>query len=173
MHRLILLRHAKAAAHAGGGDSERPLTGRGRKDSTRVGHYLSGEGLIPEMAIVSHAKRTRETLDYVLAETGDQIPVHIEPRLYHADPAMLMASIREAPAKVRALLIIGHNPGLGDLALELTGYGDRYARKRLDAGFPTGSFAVIDFDVEGWDAIDAGQGRLDRFITPDDVPEED
>lgn len=173
MQRLILLRHAKAAAHAGGGDSERPLTGRGHKDATRVGLYLRAQSLLPDMAIVSHARRTRETLDRVLEATGDGIPINVEPRLYHADPLILISSIRDVPARTHLLLVVGHNPGLGDLARELVGFGDRYARKRLDDGFPTSSLAVIDFDGDGWTGVDIGKGRLDRFITPEDLPAED
>lgn len=169
MRRLILLRHAKAASHAGGGDAERPLTNRGRRDASRVGRALAEEGLLPDTAVVSNAKRTRETLDLVLDEISEKIPVHIEARLYHAAPEALIEALHRTPRTIRTLLVVGHNPGLGDLAQALAGFGDRYARARMQAGFPTSAFAVLDFDVESWAEVKTGAGRLDRFIAPDDL----
>ena len=171
MRRLILLRHAKAASHAGGGDSERPLTGRGRTDASRMGRYLASELLIPDMAVVSHAKRTRETLELVLAEMelGVRIPIHVEPRLYNADPLMLIDLLRDTPDRIRTLLLVGHNPGVGDLAQDLVGSGDRYARKRMEDGFPTSALAVIHIAGEDWASVASGRGRLDRFIQQDNL----
>ena len=174
MRRLILLRHAKAANHAGGGDSERPLTGRRRADASRTGRYLASELLIPDMALVSHAKRTRETLELVLAELelGVRIPIHVEPRLYNADPLMLAGLLRDTPERIRTLLLVGHNPGISELAQDLVGSGDRYARKRMEEGFPTSALAVLDFSDDDWSSVASGRGRLDRFVQQDDLARE-
>lgn len=170
MQRLILLRHAKAATQAGGGDIERPLTSRGRADALRVGRYLQAEHLIADLAVVSAAKRTRETLDLVLGVLGNRPPVHVEPRLYHADPLILIAQLQQTPPEVRTLLVVGHNPGIAELAQTLAGHGDRFARRRLSDGFPTAALAVLDFDRDSWSDVDFGLARLDRYIVPDDLP---
>jgi phosphohistidine phosphatase len=169
MLRLILLRHAKAAPHAGGGDPERPLTHRGRRDAARVGEYFAGHGLFPDLAVVSTAKRTRETLDLALETFGEPCPVYAEPRLYLAEAPTLLDLMHATPPFVQLLLAVGHNPGFNDYALMMTGHGDRHARARLEAGFPTAAFAVIDFDAQSWADVQPGSGVLDRFITPDDL----
>lgn len=169
MLRLILMRHAKAAPHAGGGDSERPLTQRGRRDALRVGDYFAGAGLFPDLAVTSTAKRTRETLDLALETFGEPCPVFAEPRLYLAESSTLLDLLRQTPPFVKLLLTVGHNPGFHELALLLSGHGDRGALARLELGFPTGSFAVIDFDVESWSQVQPGAGVLDRFVMARDL----
>src|SRR3954454_24332411 len=114
MLRLILLRHAKAAPHAGGGDPERPLTQRGRRDAARVGDYLASHGLFPDLAVVSTAKRTRETLDLALETFGEPCPVYAEPQLYLAEDATLLELMHATPPFVRLMLAVGHNPGFHD-----------------------------------------------------------
>jgi phosphohistidine phosphatase len=169
MLRLILLRHAKAAPHAGGGDSERPLTQRGRRDAARVGEYLAGHGLFPDLAVVSTAKRTRETLDLALETFGEPCPVYSEPKLYLAEAPALLDLMQATPPFVQLLLAVGHNPGFHDYALMMTGHGDSMARARLEVGFPTAAFAVIDFEAQSWADAQPGSGILDRFVTPDDL----
>ena len=166
MRRLIIFRHAKAAALAGGGDRERPLTARGRGDAALVGAYLREHGLIPGLALVSDARRTRETFEVAAPEIGVPVPLSLEPRIYEAGAAMLLRLVKATPADVDALLLIGHNPGLAELAHGLVGYGDRYALARMQAKFPTAALAVIDFSVEDWSRAALESGRLDRFITP-------
>ena len=169
MLRLILLRHAKAAPHAGGGDSERPLTHRGRRDAARVGDYLAGHSLFPDLAVVSTAKRTRETLDLALETFGEPCPVYAEPRLYLAEAPTLLELMLATPPFVQLLLAVGHNPGFHDYALTMVGHGDPVTRARLEAGFPTAAFAVIDFEAQSWADVQPGAGILDRFVTPDDL----
>lgn len=173
MRRLILLRHSKAAAQAGGGDTERPLTHRGRKDASRVGLAFKEEGLLPDTSVVSNAKRTRETLERVLEEIGEKTPVHVDARLYNADVETLIAALHRTPPSIRTLLVVGHNPGIAELAEALAGYGDRYARARLQSAFPTSAFVVLDFDVDSWKDVEIGTGRLDRFVVPGDFAAKD
>jgi phosphohistidine phosphatase len=78
----------------------------------------------------------------------------------------LLDVIRRTPAEVRTLLMIGHNPGMADLATLLTGFGDRYAFARMTTKFPTSGLAVLDCPVERWDEVKERSGRLDRFVTP-------
>jgi len=163
--RLMLLRHAKAASPAGVPDLDRPLAPRGREAAPRMGAYLADEQLLPDLVLVSPARRTRETWDLVGAKLG-ATSVEFEPRLYEASASRVLAVVRETADTVRGLLMIGHNPGLEDLAKLLVGHGDRYAYARLTQKFPTSGLAVIDFAVDGWSDIAPRAGRLDRFITP-------
>jgi phosphohistidine phosphatase len=163
MRRLILLRHAKSTHPGGLPDIDRPLAPRGRDAAALMGRYLADEQLFPDLALVSPARRTRETWDLVAPALGD-VPVRFEPRIYEAPGERLLAVIREIDASVRGLLVLGHNPGLEDLAQRVVGHGDRYAFARLAQKFPTAALAVLDFPVEDWRA--AASARLDRFVTP-------
>ena len=170
MRQLLLLRHAKAAPPNGLEDLDRPLAKDGRIAAGRMADYLAQEQLFPDLALVSSARRTRETWEAVLGKLGP-LPVRFESRIYEAPAEHLLAVVGEVEAAMRAVLIVGHNPGLDELAKLLVAYGDRYAFARLGQGFPTAGLAVIGFDSEDWASIKPGLGRLERFVTPDSVPE--
>jgi phosphohistidine phosphatase len=165
MRRLMLLRHAKSGRPPGVADLERPLAPRGRDAAGRMGAYLRGEALFPDIALVSSSRRTRETWDLV-APALDGVEARFEPRIYEAPEARLLAVVREVEPDVRTLLMIGHNPGFEDLAMRLVGQADRSASERLSEKFPTAALAVIDFDADSWAGVAAGAGRLERFVTP-------
>jgi phosphohistidine phosphatase len=165
LRRLLLLRHAKSAWPEGVPDFDRPLAPRGRKAAKRIGGYLTVERLAPDLALVSPARRARETWDRVRSHLG-LIGERSEARLYEASAGSLLAIVRETEPEVGALLIVGHNPGLEELAKLLAGSGSDKARARLMRKYPTASLAVLDFDVETWREVEVGLGRLSRFITP-------
>src|SRR3954469_21252229 len=165
MRRLILLRHAKAAPPGGGSDMDRPLAKRGKAAADRMAAYLAAEQLLPDLVLVSPARRTRETFERVASKLGEA-PVRFEPRIYEASAERLLAILREAEPGSRGVLIIGHNPGLETLARLLVGYGDRYAFARMGQKYPTAGLVVIDFDGEDWRELKPGSGRLERFVTP-------
>ena len=166
MRRLLLLRHANAAAIAGGGDHGRPLALRGRQNAPRLGAWLAERGDLPDLALVSDARRARETFELVAACFSETVSVRLEPRIYDALPGALLKLAQGAPASVRTLLLVGHNPGMAELALSLTGHGDRYAFSRMRAKFPPAGLAILDFDADAWTDSASGAGRLDCFITP-------
>jgi phosphohistidine phosphatase len=166
MLRLLLFRHAKTARESGGGDHDRPLTNRGEEDSKRIGRYLSDEQLLPDLAIASDSRRTRQTLDLALKAANQHPRTRLERAVYLAEAHTLLDLIRRTPADIRALMIIGHAPGMADLATLLTGFGDRYAFARMNTKFPTSGLAVLDLPVERWEEVAEHEGRLDRFITP-------
>ncbi len=165
MRRLLLLRHAKAANDSGGGDSERPLTERGLRDATLMGRYLAREGFAPDTAVVSSARRTRETLDAVRHELPGAMTVFVEPRLYLAEAPTLMDHLRRTPETTQTLLAIGHNPGYQDLAIALSGSGDLAIRRDMLHKFPTCALTIIEFDCD-WAKVKTGAGRLIRFVVP-------
>jgi phosphohistidine phosphatase len=165
MRRLLLLRHAKSDWPKGMLDIDRPLAPRGRDAAPRMGDYLRGEQLLPDLALVSPARRARETWDLVSPALG-QVEARFEPRIYEAPPERLLAVVREVEPAIRTLLLVGHNPGFADLAKRLVGHGDRYAFARMAQKFPTAGLAVIDFSADDWADAGPGEGRLDRFVTP-------
>ena len=166
MRRLVLLRHSKAAREAGGGDRERPLTRRGREDAARAGRYLVEEKLLPNLAVVSDARRARETLDCAMHAAGKSFKVLIDPEIYLAEDFVLLSELKKAPDLAQTMLVIGHNPGLADFAWRVTADGDAEARKRLMLKYPTSGMCVIEFDAPTWSAVKWGTGRLERFVTP-------
>ena len=169
MLRLILLRHAQAAAQAGGGDSERPLTLAGRAEARLMGDYLADEHLTPDLAVVSIARRTRETLKLALDVAGAHPHILEEPRLYLAETPALLDLMLMTPSPVRRLLCVGHNPGFHDYALQMISSGDENMRIELQRGLPTAGLIVIDFDAVRWEDVQVGSGRLERFVKPDDL----
>jgi phosphohistidine phosphatase len=168
MRRLLLLRHAKSeAAEPGQKDFARALAGRGRAAASLIGNYLARHGLRPDHALVSPARRTRETADLVLAAFGASAPaMRLEPRIYEASPKALLEVLHEAPDDAHTLLLVGHNPGMQQLADSLIAAGDVNARQSLVEKFPTAALAVIDLAVDAWSEAALNSGRLDRFITP-------
>lgn len=165
MRRLFLFRHAKSAWPAGIADFERPLAPRGIAASRLMGDYLRRQGFAPARILVSPARRTRETWKLVneaWRPTGASIAE--EARIYAASLAMLVAIVRETPAEVPSLMLVGHNPGLAELALLLGAAADGdYAR--MAGKYPTAALAVIDFAQDDWRVVPES-GRLERFVTP-------
>jgi phosphohistidine phosphatase len=166
MFRLMLLRHAKSDWPDGVADHERPLGRRGTEAAPAMGAYMATEQLIPDLVVVSSARRTRETWELAGAAFREELPTRFEPRIYDASPEDLLGVVHETPNDVRTLLLVGHNPGFEELAGRLVGHGDRYAFARMLQKFPTAALAVIDFTVAGWADVVDRAGRLDRFVTP-------
>lgn len=174
MHQLLLLRHAKSSwDDTKLPDRERPLSKRGRRAAGAMRQAMQELGLLPDLVLVSPAKRTQETLAHL--EPWDETPL-IEPMeaLYLASAPQLLTILHDVAETVRGVLLIGHNPGMHELALTLAGAqalaepGE--ATRRLAAGFPTG--ALAEFGIAGtWRQLDAGGGHLVRFLAPRDLPE--
>ena len=174
MRRLMLLRHAKSNwSVSGQTDHERGLASRGEIAAPLMGRYMASEGLVPDHAIVSTAVRTRETWRLVAEAFPQEPPASYEDRIYEAEPETILAATAKAPSSTRTLLVVGHNPGFHEMAMLLVGSGDKRARAKLSAKFPTAALAVIDFDVKSWAALRPGSGRLERFVTPRAIGGED
>ncbi len=165
MRKLILFRHAKSDWPEGVSDIDRPLGARGREAAPRMGQYLKDEGLLPDLVLVSPALRTRQTWE-LAAPPLEPVTMRFEPRIYAAAASNLLDIVREADDAAKILMLVGHNPGMQELAARLVGYGDRYAFARLTQKFPTAGVAVLDFDAESWRDLAERSARLDRFVTP-------
>lgn len=168
MRRLLLFRHAKAVQSGRGGSEDRlrGLVDRGRKDSATIGAYLAAEGLVPELALVSPAVRTQETLKFSAREFAGPLDVLTAEKLYDATPDAILALIKETPDKVQSLLVIAHNPGLQELALMLVASGNVKAREQIEENLPTAGLVIVDLPVDEWRTVRRESGRLERFVTP-------
>ena len=165
MRRLLLLRHAKAERlQQGGRDRDRVLTDRGRDDAARVGAFLVRHALVPDLVVVSPAARTRETWDFAAAAFADGPAAVHDDHIYEAGSQALLDAIKETDSRVATLLLVGHNPGMHELARLLIASGDLEARQRLNEDFPTAALAVIDFALRNWSRLHPQSGRLDRFV---------
>jgi phosphohistidine phosphatase len=166
--RLILLRHAKSD-WPDVPDRDRPLAKRGRRDAPRIGRWLHDHGYLPDLVVCSAARRTRQTWELVAPELGGSPSVTFEPRAYAASARALLYLAQELPGKYRAALLIGHNPGIAELANSLAepaaGKG-----KLSPAGlrFPTAAVAVFEFD-EDWSGLSPGHARLLAYTAPADL----
>jgi len=169
MHQLILLRHAKSSwDDANQPDRDRPLNQRGRMAATRMRSAMRDLGLCPDLVLVSSALRTRETLE-ALEPWPDTPLVEVMDALYLATAGQLMDAIRDVAETTRSVLVIGHNPGMHDLALTLVADPDTASARDMAAGFPTA--ALAEFAVSApWSRLTPGGGRLIRFIVPKHLP---
>lgn len=166
MRRLLLLRHAKTErAEPGKPDRDRKLTKRGRADAPIIGAYMARHDLVPDLVLVSPVARSEETWALVAKTFAKEPRVVKDERIYNADPEKLIAIIRKT-RDARALLVVGHNPGLHDLAVGLIASGDVEARERVSEKLPTSGLVVIDLPFEDWSLLHPNAGRLERFVSP-------
>ena len=169
MRRLMLLRHAKTENDAPSGrDQDRRLDDRGRKDAAEIGSWMAAHPPFPDSVLVSTAVRSEQTWDIVWDAMASAVPrpkVKLMAELYGADPSDLLRIIHSTAAKdPHRLLLVGHNPGLHELAFALTGSGKAEARSALADNLPTSGLAGIDFD--DWDDVSFRRGRLELFVSP-------
>jgi phosphohistidine phosphatase len=168
MYQLLFLRHAKAEpAQAGQDDESRPLAPRGRRDAEAMGRAMRRLGLLPDLVLVSPARRTRETLELIDWWDEERPLVETVADLYLADAPAIVDLLRGTAETTRSVLVIGHNPGLHECALWLAAEeGEAY--ERLKKGLPTA--ALLEFDVpRAWSGLGPHRLRLKRFLTPKDL----
>jgi phosphohistidine phosphatase len=165
---LSLLRHAKSSwADRELEDRDRPLAKRGTKAARAMGAFIAKEGLLPDLILCSGSIRTRATLALLLSELGTPEPqVVYDDVLYMATPVAILGRVQEVKSNTRHVMLIGHNPGLHALALELMGKGNRKDVEALARKFPTGGLAVLTFKARKWSDIGSGGGKLELFVTP-------
>jgi len=175
MRRLLLLRHAKSSWEQSGlDDMSRPLAARGRSAAPLIGRHISGYGLIPDLVVCSSAERARQTLELVHAEWDDGVDektprVEMRAALYLAAPSDMLAMLRRLDDGIKTVMLVGHNPGMGMLAMRLAAKGDPRGMKTMARNFPTAALAVLDLEIASWRALDPGCGYLQSFIRPKDL----
>jgi phosphohistidine phosphatase len=171
MRRLLLLRHAKTETDAPSGrDQDRRLDDRGRADAAEIGAWIARHPPFPDSVLVSSAIRTQQTWEIAWAAMKDAVPppqVEHLPELYGADPLQILHAVRSASsAESQHVMVVGHNPGIHELALALAGSGDDAARKALADNLPTSGLAILDFAVDDWADVAFRRGRLILFVSP-------
>jgi phosphohistidine phosphatase len=164
---LSLLRHAKSSwADARLKDFQRPLSDRGEAAAPRMGAFMTRRGLTPDLILCSTAVRARQTLNLVLPHLKGAPELVYEDALYLASSTTMLKRLHKVAAEVRHAMIVGHDPGMHSLAVELAGSGRSDDLGRLAEKFPTAGLAVIVFDVDGWPDVRWGDGRLKLFTAP-------
>lgn len=176
---LFLLRHAKSDWGSPAlADRDRPLAGRGRTAAAAMARYLHAQHIHPDLALCSPARRTRETLDIIAPSLGDGVQTAFEEDLYGADADELLARLRALPAAIGSAIVVGHNPGIHELALLLIGetgetgktgeVGGGSPAQRLAEKYPTGTLAILQAPG-GWGDLGAAPATIVAFVTPKDL----
>lgn len=166
LRRLVVLRHAKSAWPIGVADHERPLAPRGRRDAPAAGRALAESDCLPDLALCSTAVRARQTWELAARQWGTPPPVRFDRRLYGAEVPELLAALHEVPDHIGTLLLIGHNPGLEELVLELAGDSLDDALDDVRTKFPTSATAVLAWHGDSWDALAPGTALLTGMTVP-------
>lgn len=166
MKTLFLLRHAKSDYPPGTRDFDRPLNPRGRAAALRMGEELRRLGLAADHILASPATRVMETLALVSDGYGGRMPVDYREELYLAAPETLLALIAGMDDEHDGVLIVGHNPGLQQLALGLGAAGPSH--DAIAAKYPTGALTEIELAVDRWAEIEES-GEIVRFLRPRDL----
>jgi len=164
---LSLLRHAKSSwKNPSLPDRERPLSTRGMVDAPIMGHAMSERGIDPELVLCSSARRTVDTLALVLPELKVEPKVVYEDALYHASPAEMLDMLRGIQPGASRVMLVGHNPEIQALAIDLIGFGPKHMRDKLMDKYPTAGLVVINFTAGLWSSVDVNSGSLSLFLTP-------
>ena len=166
MKTLWLLRHAKASAGGDGlADRDRHLSGRGRDAAARIGRYLAEREVCPDLVLCSSSLRTRETIELVASELAGELSIDYEDELYLASERDLRHSVEQVPDSMASVMLVGHNPGMAELALQLAARGHPDALAELRRKFPTGALAEFRIDAPRWRQFARGC-ELVAFVTP-------
>jgi phosphohistidine phosphatase len=145
---LLVLRHAKSSwKEAGLSDHDRPLNNRGKRDAPRVGRLLDDEDLVPDAIVASTATRAHATAHAVAEHCTFDGAIVTTPDLYHAHAEAITLVVRDLPDHAGRAMIVGHNPGLEEFVVALTG---------ASVEMPTSALAHVDFEIESWRDVTGG-----------------
>jgi phosphohistidine phosphatase len=164
MHLLHLLRHAKSSWKEDVEDHERPLNRRGREAARLVGQHLPAAAGAIDLVLCSSAARTRETLDLALAGFAPRPRCLIEDGLYLADHNELIERLQQLAESEVNVLVIGHNPGLHELAMALTALDSPRARALTSGKFPTAARVSLCVATH-WAALGGSRHRLVDYVS--------
>ncbi len=171
MRQIWLLRHAKSSWDDPTlADADRPLAPRGIRDAAAMATYLTTLDP-PRLVLCSAGLRARQTLAAVLPSLGTDLEIRVEPELYAFDADPLLVRLRRLDDVVTSVMLVGHNPALEELAMDLTSDGE--LRERLDQKFPTGALATIELPDGPWRELGAASGEITRFVVPKDLTQSD
>ena len=162
MKTLLILRHAKSSwKNADLSDHDRPLYKRGKVDAPRMGRLLCDEGLLPDIVLCSTAKRARKTVEKLTESSGYSGPCELDRSLYGATPTQYLQVLVRCDDEYQRAMLVGHNPGLEELLVRLTGTYER---------LPTAALAQIELDVSSWSELEhRPQGRVVHVWRPKEL----
>ena len=164
MKTLLLLRHAKSSWKIPDQpDFERPLNGRGERAAPLMGRHLRAEKLAPDLILCSPAERARQTAALFTKAAGLGAELRYDERIYEASALQLLEVVTQADDGAETLLLVGHNPGLEELILLLT--GETWL-------MPTAALAKIDLSTDKWGKVKEQTGRVDWVVKPKDLEED-
>jgi phosphohistidine phosphatase len=171
---VYLFRHAKSDwDDAALKDHERSLSERGKKAAPQMAAYIKSKKYKPDIILCSTARRTVETFDALKEALGDGLNVRFEDAIYLAEPHKLRERLTWLDDDAKSAMIIGHNPGMAQLALQLTrspeDADEEKAHKRMREKFSTAALAVIKIPIKAWADLKEGKGRLADFMRPKDL----
>jgi phosphohistidine phosphatase len=162
--RLYLLRHGKSSwDDLDLDDHDRPLAPRGTRATAVMADHLRRANVAPDLVLCSSAKRTRETLEGIRDALDRDVVERIEQDLYAASARHLLERVRALDDGTKSVMLIGHNPGIEDLALDLAGSGREL--EAMERKFPTGAMATLVFNGR-WRDLKPGSAELAEFVTP-------
>jgi phosphohistidine phosphatase len=161
-----LLRHAKSSWDEPGlPDRLRPLAPRGLRAAGAMAHHLRAAAVAPDLVVCSPARRAVQTWERVASGVPPDTAAEINEAIYDADADELLSRLRDVRSGIRSVLLVGHNPGLQDLAVDLVGSGDVGLRERLLTKFPTGALATLEVPGD-WHDLTWGAASLLAFVVP-------
>jgi len=172
MKTVTLFRHAKSGDKDNPriDDFDRPLNERGVKAAPKMGEALRDRGVRPDLILSSPSVRTRQTLTLAAASAWDTPPeIRFEPKMYEANERTLLKLLRESPEEANHVMLVGHNPWLQDLAVDLAEPGSE-ERHTLKEKLPTAAVVSYEFDADRWDDLTPGTGHIRLFISPNTLP---
>lgn len=165
MRTIILLRHGKSSwSDPTLADLDRPLAPRGERASGRIAKYIRQKKIRPSLVLYSPSLRTRQTLEAIESSLGKRSVVELEPQLYAASEGELLQRLQALPESVDSVMLIGHNPGLHDLARALASRGADLPK--LEQKFPTAALATLVVDSDSWAALRRGDAELVDYVVP-------
>jgi phosphohistidine phosphatase len=167
MRELWLLRHGKSDRDTPCTDFDRPLKPRGRRAAQRLGDWLQERRLSPDLVITSPARRALNTAQLVCDALKLHEPPRQEPRLYLSGIEEIKNVLAECTAKAQCVLLVGHNPDLEELLVELAGEDDL---PEVDKLMPTAALARLELP-DDWSQLEAGCARLIDILYPKSLPE--
>ena len=162
MKTLLILRHAKSSwKEEELDDHERPLNKRGLNDAPRMGELIKEHDLVPEYILSSSAVRARLTAQLVAEHCGYDGEIGGGRELYSFASADYLDALQKLDDGYTRVMVVGHNPGLEELAEWLTG---------VYTGLPTAALAVIRLDINHWSELEeGGVGELVQVFRPKEL----
>ena len=168
MKTIHLLRHAKSSwSDTELADHDRPVAPRGQRDARRLAKHLRQHGIAPALVLCSSARRSRDTLALIARSLPRTTKILVEDELYAAPAEALLQRLGRIPDVLPSALLIGHNPGLQDLALTLAGHGP--GLDRLKEGLPTCALVAMRISAPTWRELMPGTAEVIDYVIPRDL----